>query len=155
MENASKALIIAGAILLAILLISLGILVYNNARGTITDANLDSETIQAFNTRISQYCGNKKSANDMNSLVDAISASNGAQNNLAATERHYIGITVDTTIDATYYTGTSIDVSGAGTTSATLSAQTYPRFSAGITYQASYTTDDNGYIDKVTIKLQS
>ena len=59
MENASKALIIAGAILLSILLISLGILVYNNAKGTIQDANLDSEEAQTFNTKISQYCGTK------------------------------------------------------------------------------------------------
>ena len=32
MENASKALIIAGAILLAILLISLGIMIFNQAQ---------------------------------------------------------------------------------------------------------------------------
>ena len=32
MENASKALIIAGAILLSILLISLGLIVYNQAK---------------------------------------------------------------------------------------------------------------------------
>ena len=34
MENASKALIIAGAILLAILLISLGIMIFNQAQDT-------------------------------------------------------------------------------------------------------------------------
>ena len=34
MENASKALIIAGAILLSILIISLGIMVYSNAKNT-------------------------------------------------------------------------------------------------------------------------
>ena len=91
----------------------------------------------------------------MNSLVDAISASNGAQNSVAAAERHYIGITVDSSIAATYYTGTSITVNNPGTTTAALSANTYPRFSAGITYQASYETDSNGYISKVTVKLQS
>ena len=51
MENASKALIIAGAILLSILLISLGILVYNNAKGTVSDSNLDYEEAQKFNTK--------------------------------------------------------------------------------------------------------
>ena len=64
MENASKALIIAGAILLSILLISLGIMVYNNAKGTVNDANLDTESIQTFNGKFTQYCGNNKSAND-------------------------------------------------------------------------------------------
>lgn len=40
MENASKALIIAGAILLSVLIISLGIMVYNNAKNTVGSANL-------------------------------------------------------------------------------------------------------------------
>ena len=79
MENASKALIIAGAILLSVLLISLGILVFQNAKGTISDTNLDSEVSQTFNNKISQYCGKKKNSNDMNGLVAAISSSNGAQ----------------------------------------------------------------------------
>ena len=43
MENASKALIIAGAILLAILIISLGILIYNQAAG-IANGNAMSES---------------------------------------------------------------------------------------------------------------
>jgi len=39
MGNASKALIIAGAILISILLISVGILIFNNAKGTTTSAD--------------------------------------------------------------------------------------------------------------------
>ena len=46
MENASKALIIAGAILLAILIISLGIVIYNQAAGVVNTDQLNSvETI--------------------------------------------------------------------------------------------------------------
>ena len=41
MENASKALIIAGAILLAILIISLGILIFNQAQDTVGSVNMD------------------------------------------------------------------------------------------------------------------
>lgn len=144
MENASKALIIAGAILLSILLISLGILVYNNAKGTISDANLDSEAAQTFNTKISQYCGKKKNANDMNGLVAAISASNGAQT--GKSDVHYITLTV--TGLENYYTGdATIDADGAKS-----GGKSYPNFSAGVTYQASYTTDATGYINAVTIK---
>ncbi len=75
MENASKALIIAGAILLSILLISLGIMVYNNAKGTVNDANLDAETAQAFNTKFTQY-GNKIGGSVANSLLDTVISSN-------------------------------------------------------------------------------
>ena len=41
MENASKALIIAGAILISILLISLGIIMFNSSKGT-TDQAADT-----------------------------------------------------------------------------------------------------------------
>ena len=41
MENASKALIIAGAILLSILIIGLGMYIYNMAADAITDTGLD------------------------------------------------------------------------------------------------------------------
>ncbi len=146
MENASKALIIAGAILLSILLISLGILVYNNAKGTVSDSNLDSEAAQTFNTKISQYCGKKKNANDMNGLVSAISSSNGAQKGKA--DKHYIKLTVSGLTN--YYTGDA--VTGYANNNATAATSTnYPNFSAGATYQASYTTDDAGYINTVTI----
>ena len=78
MENASKALIIAGAILLSILLISLGIMVYNNAKGTVNEANLDSEATQTFNSKFTQYTGSNKSASDVNALVNAVNANNAA-----------------------------------------------------------------------------
>ena len=38
MENASKALLIAGAILICILLIAIGMYIYNSAQGTIKTA---------------------------------------------------------------------------------------------------------------------
>ena len=41
MENASKALIIAGAILLSILLISLGIMIFNNASNVANGQQMD------------------------------------------------------------------------------------------------------------------
>lgn len=147
MENASKALIIAGAILLSVLLISLGILVFQNAKGTISDTNLDSEVAQTFNNKISQYCGKKKNANDMNGLVAAISSSNGAQKGKSDT--HYIKLTV--TGLTGYYTGAAQSgYSVSGTTVTTVSTN-YPNFSAGVTYQASYTVDAAGYINGVTI----
>ena len=45
MENASKALIIAGAILLSILIISLGILIFSQAQDTINSINMSEQEI--------------------------------------------------------------------------------------------------------------
>ena len=151
MENASKALIIAGAILLAILLVSLGIMVYNNAKGTVSDASLASEEAQTFNTKISQYCGNNKSATDMNSLVDAIAASNGAQTRVASGERHVVSIKINNAAGgsaSSYVTGSSVTVDADNV--ATTSYQ-YPSFANGTTYTASYKTDSSGYINEVSI----
>lgn len=68
MENASKALIIAGAILLSILIIALGIFIYNQARGAINVNTLDSQTINAFNSPIAEYEGSSLGSN-LRSLI--------------------------------------------------------------------------------------
>ena len=62
MENASKALIIAGAILISILIIGLGVFIYNQAANTVGKANLGSQEAQAQNQQFEAYFGDKKSA---------------------------------------------------------------------------------------------
>jgi len=51
MENASKALIIAGAILISILLISLGIMLFNSSKGVTDQAD---EVTNALSTSANQ-----------------------------------------------------------------------------------------------------
>lgn len=79
MENASKALIIAGAILLAIVIISLGLVVVNNTKETIQNANMSEQEIQAFNSKFTSYEGPKVTGTNVNTLIAAIVASNQAQ----------------------------------------------------------------------------
>ena len=75
MENASKALIIAGAILLAILIISLGILIYNQAAG-IANGNAMSEVeITQFNTQFTQYEG-RQSGSTVRALLQKVISNN-------------------------------------------------------------------------------
>ena len=76
MENASKALIIAGAILISIVLISLGIIVINNTQSTVKDANMDEQEIATFNAKFENYEGNKVSGAKVNALLDIIIQSN-------------------------------------------------------------------------------
>ena len=65
MENASKALIIAGAILVSILIIGLGMTLYNNAAGTLERANIDETAVRQYNAGFTEYEGqtNVKGAN--------------------------------------------------------------------------------------------
>lgn len=79
MENASKALIIAGAILLSILIIGLGMMVFNNARNALTSANLDQEQIDAFNSKFETYIGENKRGSDIKTLCNAVKNSNAAE----------------------------------------------------------------------------
>ena len=55
MENASKALIIAGAILVSILIIGLGMTLYNNAAGTLERANIDETAVRQYNAGFTEY----------------------------------------------------------------------------------------------------
>ena len=73
MENASKALVIAGAILVSIILVSLGIVVINQVKSKISNANITSEEVQAFNSKFDTYLGdiNGTQANQLNSLCKA------------------------------------------------------------------------------------
>ena len=79
MENASKALIIAGAILLSILIISLGIMVYNNAKNTVGNASLDKQEIETFNSQWQVYVGKNKTASEVYTMMSAIVASNASE----------------------------------------------------------------------------
>ena len=57
MENASKALMIAAAIIIAILIIAIAMYVYNSSAGLAQNANLDSEAIQQYNEPFERYGG--------------------------------------------------------------------------------------------------
>ena len=77
MENASKALIIAGAILLSILLIGLGMFVYQNASGAMDGVNMDAEKIDAYNSKFVQYEGTK-SGTQVKALYNLVKSHNNA-----------------------------------------------------------------------------
>ena len=68
MENASKALIIAGAILLAILLISLGIYIFTGAQDVTKNSGLDAQEVSVFNSAMLKYEGTNKSLSDIRAI---------------------------------------------------------------------------------------
>ena len=80
MENASKALIIAGAILLAILLISLGIMIFNQAQDTVDNSGMSQAEITAFNNKFLKYEGTQKGS-VVKSLVNEVISNNANSSN--------------------------------------------------------------------------
>ena len=75
MENASKALIIAGAILLAILLISLGIMIYNQAQNTVNNSGMSEAEISSFNNKFLKYEGTQ-TGSVVKSLINEVIVTN-------------------------------------------------------------------------------
>lgn len=76
MENATKALLIAAAVLVAILIISLGIVVYQMAAETMDSVNFSSQEITAFNDKFMQYNGTNKRGSEVNAMLKTVLNSN-------------------------------------------------------------------------------
>ena len=72
MENATKALLIAAAILVAILIISLGLAVYNKAANATDSADLSQAQVQAYNEKFLKYEGTNKRGSEVNALLETV-----------------------------------------------------------------------------------
>lgn len=146
MENASKALIIAGAILLAILIISLGIMIYNQASGVMDSGAMDEVAVTTFNEKFMQYTGDKIRGAQVNALIDAV-----RQNNISNSDDSSKQITIkgdslsDTNWSGTAPSSTGIKVDG--TTNGQIG-----KALTGKTYAVTYSNNSNGYISEITIK---
>ena len=83
MENASKALIIAGAVLIAILLISLTLIIIKNANPVIKQTEQVGATIvvHTFNSQFLPYMGTSVRGSQVRNLCDVVIANNGNSKN--------------------------------------------------------------------------
>ena len=133
MENASKALIIAGAILLAILIISLGIMIYNQASGVVNNNAMSEVDISSFN---------QKRGAQVNSLLSQIQTNNVTYQDDTSRQ---VQVSVD---GSASWNGTR--------PSGTLVGVSYDKANTGETYKVTYTTDSKtGLINKITISKAS
>ena len=140
MENASKALIIAGAILLSILIIGLGMAIYQQASGAIGNANMDPQKIQAYNSEFASYEGTK-SGTQVRALLDIIRS-----HNLANTD--------DPSLNVVAMTSSAAGVTAAPTELVTAAAinDIKKTINAGKTYTVDFGYDANsGFIVAVGI----
>ena len=125
MENASKALIIAGAILLSILIITLGILIFQPAQDTINSVDMSDAEKTAFNNKFLPYEGENVRGSQVNALAQAVLTNNQSakDNGESATK----GVTV----------------SGAITIAADGSTTTFTRVPSGTMYKVTFTYKDS------------
>ena len=76
MENATKALLIAAAVLIAILIISLGLVVYNSSAETVNSANLSQQEVQSSNEKFVRYEGTHKRGSEVNAMLQTVLSAN-------------------------------------------------------------------------------
>lgn len=132
MENASKALIIAGAILLAILIISLGIMVLNQGKDIIGGSGMSKAQIQAFNSTFTQYEGSKKGS-EVRSLIQEVIASNALEENKDAERK--VSLTLN---------GSEIIASGAATATGTSAIKNTASYEVTFNY-------NNGLVSEINV----
>ena len=133
MENASKALIIAGAILLAILIISLGIMILGKAQDTINGSGMTQAEVQAFNEKFTKYEGQQRGSS-VRSLIQEVISNNGTEENQDAGRL----VSVDGNAGIAVTNGTSVT----GTSSIKNTA----------TYTISFEYATNGCVNKIIIE---
>ena len=132
MENASKALIIAGAILLAILLISLGIYIFSQAQSVVNDSGFTKAEITTFNSQFLKYDGEQKGT-AVKSLITEVITSNASDT--ASNNGRFVSVT---------YGQKKIDSNTNGLSTSDIKACK--------TYQITLATDSKtGYINSITI----
>ena len=151
MENATKALLIAAAVLVAILIISLGLVVYNMAAETVGSVNLNEQEVQAHNEKFDRYKGVQKGT-----------ACNGMLNTVLT---HNMSLDEDTEAskEVTVYKlpkSVTIDPANLATTLASATEMLNPdantianRFDTGATYNVTtYRDEDSNLVTTIIVQ---
>jgi len=140
MENASKALIIAGAILISIVLVSVGVLVVQSLDPSSAIEGLDAQTIQMFNSKYETNSGLNKPGSIVRTLLSDV-MTNNRQNE--GDEGKIIKVTTENFVTTTANQEEVIDPN---TLSSIRNA-----VNGSSRYDISYTTKKNGLVDVITI----
>lgn len=72
MENATKALIIAASVLVTMLIITLGLVIYNKTAETADRINMSGYEIQAFNEKFDKYNGEKYTGSEVMAMIKMV-----------------------------------------------------------------------------------
>lgn len=134
MENASKALLIAGAILICIVLISVGMLVLNSTTD-VTDQVGDittSQAAQSFNSNFTGYAGQQKGSS-VRQLLGAIATNNQTNNAGHTITVNFTAANVSNSNDSSTITAAMSDVVNSKT------------------YTVEITGMNNGYVSSISI----
>ena len=135
MENASKALIIAGSILVSIVIITLGVMIVSNVTDTINNnSNLSAQEIASYNSQYEGYIG-QRTGTQVKALLNQIKAHNLA---LPADDNSkVIGVTMSKKPD-NYYAADKLEE-----TDRSAASEQVKTVKAGSTYDVDFAYDQH------------
>lgn len=139
MENATKALLIAAAVLVAILIISLGLVVYNMASETINSVNFSGQEVTAFNDQFIQYQGENVRGSEINAMLKTVLSSNMKSRSEG----------LDPADEAKFVSVTGLDggtLTRDATASGAISADTSKLYTVTINYD-----EDTGFVTQIDV----
>ncbi len=143
MENASKALIIAGAILLSIAIIGIGMAVFSMANESMSNANLSQQEIDSYNATFMRYEG-VQTGSAVKTLLNTIRTHNATNSN--DTSRQIV-VSAATLNGDTMNAGDNREIA-TGTTSADINTQRNAVVS-GRRYRVSFNYTSTGLIKEI------
>ena len=145
MENASKALIIAGSILVSIVIISLGVMIVSNVTGLVqSQSDMSAQEVQTFNAPFIAYEGTQKGSN-ARTLYNLVRSHNN-------THTDDKSLQISLTIDGGDFNPGDTQAANDGDKDAEMDTNT---LKAGNTYNVTYATDPNsGRITAINIQTK-
>ena len=93
MENATKALLIAGSVLIVILLIAVGLRIFNSTQGTVESAQttMSSTSATMFNSQFIMHSGKNKSKSEVKEVVNKVIANNSSSSHKITLSLYSVG----------------------------------------------------------------
>jgi len=149
MENAAKGLMIAGAILIVIVLIGIGVALVSQAQGFMTSGTTQFSDMekQTFNSPLEQYEG-KRTGSDVKALISKVNS-----NNLTAAADETLG---EKGIDIIFHQdigAAKIEAYGQSSYSTTSATAARNKINTGKTYYIALGYSATGLINKIAIAL--
>ena len=116
MENASKALLIAGAVLVVILIIGVGMLIYTSATGAIQEGvkRMSVQEQNMFNQQFEQYVGSRINGSNVRALLQNIRNSNNQNADVPTKQVKVTGVVTSKT-ENNIQTISGTDITGINT----------------------------------------
>lgn len=106
MENATKALLIAAAILVAIIIISITLVVVRQGQEAISKADMTEAEMEQFNAKFKSYEGTNVTTANVNALLSAVVTHN--QNEVEKGTNNTVTVDGSVTLDASASSATKL-----------------------------------------------